>query len=88
MAVGGDFFVCYLGNLASQSHSNNLGRSSNSKNPDSKKLLCDQSDPRKPPKKIQIKNLMSKDCSDRKFYENENLATLKLCWVDQVKFEF
>ena len=42
--------------------------------------ICEQPVLRKPPKRIQISNIWSKECSDREFYKIENLGHPKIIW--------
>ena len=85
----GDFFDGPPNDLVAQSRCNNLGRSHNSKNLDTKKFFpVTNSFREKPPKQVYITNLRSKQCSVILFTKLKILGTPNLCWVDQVKFEF
>ena len=78
---GGDFFV----SIVAQRHSNNLGRSSNSKNLDLKKFPCVTNQFRENHLKIfKLHILRPRSAHTENFIKSKRLGTPKLCWADQI----
>ncbi len=50
--------------------------------------LCDQPVSRKPQKRFKLESRGLRSAQTENFTKLKNLGTPKLCWADQVKFEF
>ena len=84
------FYLCApLDDLVAQSGTNNLGRSRNPENPDLKKFLPVTNPFRENhPKRFKLQIWGPRSAQTENFMKLKISGTPKLCWADQVKFEF